>query len=94
MLDISITSLNNSFVASLSAIPESLKKPSQYFVSLADFKAISLNLLNSNLVLEALASTRFAPIEVADLITWSTITQTLRLFGNESVSLIIWKLNL
>jgi len=67
ILDISSISVNNLFILFLSASVASLNNPSQYFVSLADFKDISKNFMKSLLELEDLASTILAPTEVADL---------------------------
>lgn len=93
MFDISFASFNNISIFSFAAIWVSLKSSSQYFVSLALFKAISLNFLNSSRELEDLASTRFAPIEVAERINWSIIIQALLLFGRVSARAIIVRLN-
>jgi len=91
MFDNSVTSLSKSIV---STFWESFKSINQYLDSFALFKAISWNFLNSNLELEAVASTRFAPILVPLLTSWSEIAQELLLLGSVSSRAIKFKLNL
>ena len=73
IFEISSASFNKPFTLFFSQSIVSLTKQSQYFVSLADFKAIIKNFCQSFLELPALPSTTFAPMEVTLLINWSNI---------------------
>lgn len=94
IFDNSVTSSNNLLILIISALPDSFKSSSQYFVSFALFKAISWNFLNSSLELEAVDSIKFAPMLVPLRVTWSAITHELLLLGKVSVNLIKSRLNL
>ena len=67
ILAISITSFNSLSALFLSLFPESLNRPNQYLASLALFRAISWNFLNSRFELAAVASTKLAPMLVPHL---------------------------
>jgi hypothetical protein len=52
----------------------SLSNPSQYKLSFADLRELQKKLVKSFFELAPLASTMFAPTEVADLKSWFAIT--------------------
>ncbi len=64
IFDISSASLISSFTFGFDASSVSLIRHNQYFVSFADFNAMSKYLFQSFFELPAFPSTTFAPIEV------------------------------
>ena len=73
ILDNSMVSLSNISTSFFGAFLLSLSNPSQYFVSLADFKAWVKKLAKSLRLFEPCASITFAPMLVPDLKTCFTI---------------------